>query len=140
MGNKTSYIPKYNKEDYKKQRPGKYTYNIDGENVYWRGNKIQACGSSFVNLHGGYGLEGSILYYRGLKLDIFVKNYLTDGYGSDHTRVFYRGRLTKADPKTFRVFVNGYGRDVDNIYYNGIIYRKRQLPKSLITTPTTTSI
>ena len=89
------YIPKYNPNEYNKQRPGKNIYFIDNKYVYWRGKKVN--------------------YANGLKFTDY--GY---GYGKDDKHIFYMGYiLHDADLKSFKVLRNKLAIDKNFKYKNG---------------------
>lgn len=117
MGN-SLYVPKYKTSEYTKIRPGKLSYKIDNNNVYWRGQKIHADGKTFKNLNSGYGIDNHNVFWKGQKI-IFLKDKDTFktfkyGYAKTKNNVYYRGHIIKADPKTFTI--NEYGEPVDKKY------------------------
>jgi hypothetical protein len=118
MGN-SLYVPKYKTSEYTKIRPSKLEYKIDGDNVFWRGQKIHADGKSFKTLHSGYGIDSDNVFWRGQKLDFSDKEKdsfisFKHGYGKTIQNVYYRGYRIKADPKTFNI--NEYNEPVDKKY------------------------
>ena len=96
-------------------------YKIDGNSVYWKGNKVYLNGDVFIDLQGGYGRERNYMVYNGKKTDIRVHKfkYIKDGYGKDCKNVFYNGKIVRgADSNTFNVLERGYGVD-KNHHYKG---------------------
>jgi len=64
MGN-SLYVPKYKTSEYTKIRPGKLSYKINDNNVYWRGQKIHADGKTFKNLNSSYGIDNYNVFWKG---------------------------------------------------------------------------
>ena len=124
----SSYVPKYRESEYIKRRPGKNTYNIDGKNVYWRGQKINADGYTFENISSGYGKDKNNIYWSGRIIDICqsekpsfksFKYY----YAKSIKNVYYKGYIINADANSFRI--DKYNQIMDKNYYykNGKKYK-----------------
>lgn len=97
MGNNISYIPK-NKKSNTKKRPGENTYKINGKDVYWRGQKINADGKTFEHLKYNYGKDTNYIFWSGkiiitspseTRSFICLKNYHAQ---TDHN-IYYKGHI-----------------------------------------------
>ena len=118
MGN-ISYVPKYKISEYEKRRPGKNTYKIDGKNVFWRGQKINADGETFKNIKNGYGKDKNNIYWSGRNINISpteIQSFtpLNYYYAKSKENVYYKGNIINADLKTFKK--NKYHEIVDKNY------------------------
>jgi len=99
-------VTKYKPSDYEKRRLGKFVYKKDKGDVYWRGDIVPlANGREFTDMGSGYGKDRKTLYYNGKTIGNMYPGFrvLKNAYAIDSRNVYFRGRLTSADPKTFQV-------------------------------------
>ena len=129
MGNNSSYVPKYKSSEYIKIRPGKNIYKIHKQNVYWRGQKINADGKTFENLQNAYGKDINNIYWSGVKINITppeIKSFilLKYYYAKSKNNAYYKGKIIKVDLKSFKI--NNYGDilDINYFYENGKRYKR----------------
>ena len=128
MGNNTSYVPNYKESDYKKIRPGQNVYKIDKKNVYWRGHKINADGSTFQNLKYNYGKDINNIFWDGKITNIPITEIesflcLKKYYAKSQNYVYYKGKIIEADVKSF-VINKDVIKDKKFFYKNGIKDKK----------------
>ena len=124
------YTPKYNPNNYNKQRPGKNVYNIDTNNVYWRGEKVNgANGITFVDYDYGYGKDDRHVFYKSniiYESDVKSFNSLINKYAKDEKNVYYEGKvLPNSDVKTFKTNNDGTSIDKNFKYKNGTKIARR---------------
>ena len=129
------FKPRYREKDYTKRRPGKNVYKIDGENVYWRGEKVEGVnGSNFSDFGHGYAKNHKYVFYKGFKLkatdtDSFMP--LSYKYAKDINNVYYRGRVIPiADVNSFIVKTNYSAQDKNNKYYRGKKLKQKSRSRS----------
>ena len=94
------YTPKYNPNNYNKQRPGKNVYNIDTNNVYWRGEKVN--GANGI----GTGFSTDVPSYNPSDIIDNIFNII-DGKKFKEMRPYwknFKGMVKKIDKKSFEVF------------------------------------
>lgn len=109
-------------------------YGQDGIHVFFR-NKIIECADpiTFTPHDGGYSVDGSSIFYRGVKIPSASPTQFhtvkipqtTSFYGVAKTGQFYRGELIQArvDSNTFQALGGRWIKDARHIYF-----RDQRLP------------
>ncbi len=89
----------------------------DGKNLIFNGKVIGSTSDKITKLGGGYFTIGHKTFYQAIKLPTpLLKVLKSGGYGISKQAVYYQGKPTHYDPKTFQLVGGQYFRDKNGVY------------------------